>query len=389
MPTGIIITNNGRNLLAKALTGKKLEFTRVIVGDGTLTNQNTYVMSDLISRKRVLPIVQLNKTQSVGTAEVVCEMTNQDLAAGFWVREFGLFAHDPDNGQEILYAYRNVGNEASYLPGAYGVDLVNYTLTLTTVIDQAQNVTAVMTNNNNYVTYTNLTARIDSLFSAYRNILGFWTYNVDSEKILRPATTQQVKDLLFGDYDIDGINARIKVLEDALSQVLMSIELKDLYPDYTHFICEDFNNTNELDLYKCKVTSVVAGDDSIDCEPLDGILPGSFYMITDGLNQELIQVSSVSLENNIQRVMLAAPITKHYILNSCMLYRTSANILNGMATGASLRKSISWLAGITWRGTTANTQYTINLNTSANNANSFEIDGAGVFDSSGRATLEL
>ena len=383
------ITNNGRNLLAKGLTGKTITFTRVIVGDGTLTNQNILTLNNLINQKKILPIVQLNKTENIGTAEIICEMNNQDLTTGFWVREFGLFARDPDTNQEILYSYRNVGNEASYLPAAGGVDVVNYTLSLVTVIDQAQNVTAVMTTNNNYVTTTNLTSRINALFGAYRNISGFWTYSETGEKIFRPATVQQVKDTLLGSHDIDSLNARIRVLEDALSQVLMSIEMQNLYPDYTHFICEDFLNTSELDLYSCKVTSIVAGDDSIDCEPLDGILPGSFYMLTDGINQELTQVDSVSIENNIQRVILTAPVENTYILNSCMLYRTSANVLAGMATGAGLRKSQTWQAAINWKGTTENAQYTINLDTSANNSNAFEIDGAGVFDSSGHATLDL
>ena len=117
MSDGMKITYRGRDLLAKALTGKVLEFTRVIVGDGTLTNQNVLNMTALINQKKVLSIVQLNKTQEIGTAEVVCEMTNSDLTTGFWVREFGLFAKDPDTNEEILYSYRNVGNEASYLPG--------------------------------------------------------------------------------------------------------------------------------------------------------------------------------------------------------------------------------------------------------------------------------
>lgn len=77
MSDGMKITNKGRDLLAKALTGANLEFTRVIVGDGTLTNQNVLTMTDLINRKKVLPIVQLNKTEAIGTAEVVCEVNNQ------------------------------------------------------------------------------------------------------------------------------------------------------------------------------------------------------------------------------------------------------------------------------------------------------------------------
>ncbi len=389
MSDGMKITNNGRNLLAKGLTGKTITFTRVIVGDGVITNQNILTLNSLINQKKILPIVQLNKTENIGTAEVICEMNNSDLTNGFWVREFGLFARDPDTNQEILYSYRNVGNEASYLPGSGGPDVVNYTLSLVTVIDQAQNVTAIMTTNNNYVTSTNLTMRLNALFGAYRNISGFWTYSETGEKIFRPATLQQVKDALIGDYDINSLAARIRVLEDALSQVLMSIELENLYPDYTHFICEDFLNTNELDLYSCKVTSIVAGDDSIDCEPLDGILPGSFYMLSDGISQELAQVDSVSIENNIQRVILCAPVENTYILNSCMLYRTSANILSGMATGANSRKTQTWPAALTWRGTSANAEITINLDTSTNNSNAFEIDGAGVFNSSGQVTLEI
>ena len=389
MSDGMKITNDGLDLLAKALTGKKLEFTRVIVGDGTITNQNILTLNDLISRKKILPIVQLNKTESIGTAEVTCEMNNSDIQTGFWVREFGLFAKDPDTAQEILYSYRNVGNEASYLPGSGGSDVINYTLGLVTVIDQAQNVTAIMTTGNNYVTKTTFDARFSSLFGAYKGINGFWTYKNNDEKILRPATLQQTKNALFGDYDIDSLAARIRVLEDALSQAFMSLEIKNLYPDYTHFICEDFNNTNELDLYKCRVISVVAGDDSIDCEPLDGILPGSFYMLTDGVKQELVQVESISIENNIQRVILVQPVQNIYILNTCTLYRTSADILSGMALGASFRKTKTWPASITWKGSGANTEYIIPLDTSSSNAQAFEIDGAGVFNTAGQVTLEV
>lgn len=266
---------------------------------------------------------------------------------------------------------------------------MNYTLSLVTVIDQAPNVTAIITAGNNYVTKTMLDSRVTSLFGAYQSINGFWVYKNDDEKILRPATLQETKEALLGNYDIDSLNARIRVLEDALSQAFMSLEIKNLYPDYTHFICEDFNNTNELDLYKCRVTSVVAGDDSIDCEPLDGILPGSFYMLTDGVKQELIQVESASIENNIQRVILVQPVQNTYILNTCTLYRTSADILAGMAAGASLRKTKIWPASITWQGSGANTEYVIPLDTSSSNAHAFEIDGAGVFDTAGRVTLEV
>ena len=381
------ITNAGRNALAQALTGKELKFTRVFVGDGVLTNQNIITLTNLISRKKELPIVNINKTDSIGTAEIVCEVNNSGLTQGFWVREFGLFAKDPATGQEILYAYRNVGNESSYIPADGGPDVVNYTLSLVTVIDQAQNVTAVIQGNNQYVTNTALISKINALFGEKRNIKGFWTYSENGEKIFRPVDLSDVKDSILGNYDADTINARVRVLEDALAQILVSLEIENLYPDYSHFIAEDFNDTSELDLYTCRVTSVIAGDDSIDCEPLDGMIPGSFYMLTDGINQELVQVDSISIENNIQRVILTQPVKNTYILNACTLYRTSANILTGQALGASARKYKSWPANISFSGSAASAVSEIALKTDINNSGNFEITGQGGFNASGQAAI--
>lgn len=381
------ITNAGRNALAQALTGKELKFTRVFVGDGVLTNQSIITLTNLISRKKELPIVNINKTDSIGTAEIVCEVNNSGLTQGFWVREFGLFAKDPATGQEILYAYRNVGNESSYIPADGGPDVVNYTLSLVTVIDQAQNVTAVIQGNNQYVTNTALISKINALFGEKRNIKGFWTYSENGEKIFRPVDLSDVKDSILGNYDADTINARVRVLEDALAQILVSLEVENLYPDYSHFIAEDFNDTSELDLYTCRVTSVIAGDDSIDCEPLYGMIPGSFYMLTDGINQELVQVDSISIENNIQRVILTQPVKNTYILNACTLYRTSANILTGQALGASARKYKSWPANISFSGSAASAVSEIALKTDINNSGNFEITGQGGFNASGQAAI--
>ena len=112
-------------------------------------------------------------------------------------------------------------------------------------------------------------------------------------------------------------------------------------------------------------------------------------MLTDGVKQELVQVESVSIENNIQRVILVQPVQNIYILNTCTLYRTSADILSGMALGASFRKTKTWPASITWKGSGANTEYIIPLDTSSSNAQAFEIDGAGVFNTAGQVTLEV
>ena len=72
------LTTNGRNLLAKALTGKTLQFTRAFVGNGSTSKQHS-AMTALVSPKMELPIQSL-RTSSTGTAEVVLELINQILS---------------------------------------------------------------------------------------------------------------------------------------------------------------------------------------------------------------------------------------------------------------------------------------------------------------------
>ena len=120
---------------------------------------------------------------------------------------------------------------------------------------------------------------------------------------------------------------------------------------------------------------------------LDGMIPGSFYMLTDGINQELVQVDSISIENNIQRVILTQPVKNTYILNACTLYRTSANILTGQALGASARKYKSWPANISFSGSAASAVSEIALKTDINNSGNFEITGQGGFNASGQAAI--
>ena len=320
---GMILTASGRNLLAKALTGKELHFTRAFVGDGLLGSRNPASLTALISPKRELPIHSMNTTDSLGTCEVVLEMTNKGLTTGFFVREYGLFARDPDSGQELLYSYCNKGDEAGYLEGDNGVDIIAYTLSIVTVIDQAQNVTATITNSNQYVTVSRMEQRVMDIFAPYQAAKGFWTYaNGDTER-LRPASLEQAKSLILDGVNVKAFNSRLERLEDAMNQTLLTLEVLQAYPGCSHYIAEDFRDTNQLDMFSGQVISVVAGDDSLDVEPLDGMLPGSWYTLSDGLSAEQVQVHSINLENDIQRVILEDTVKNTYILKNTRLYRTN------------------------------------------------------------------
>ncbi|KAF6636518.1 tail fiber protein [Paenibacillus sp. EKM208P] len=111
---GIEITNRGRNLLAKAEAGlTKITYTRFSAGDGKLSGQMPVALKALINEKVSFPVSRL-KIQSENVVVPGFEFSNQGITSGFFFREVGLWATDPDLG-EILYAYANAGEGAEYI----------------------------------------------------------------------------------------------------------------------------------------------------------------------------------------------------------------------------------------------------------------------------------
>lgn len=152
---GLILTDRGRDILAAALTGETLTFTRVALGDG-LAPANPEGLATLVSEKRNAPI-QSFAVIGNGTSRIRAIVTNVGLAAGFFAREVGVFATDPDTGSETLYAYANAGDQADYLPAAGGATIVEQLFDLITVVDTAPNVVAVINDSLIYATKDELT----------------------------------------------------------------------------------------------------------------------------------------------------------------------------------------------------------------------------------------
>ena len=137
---GLILTNKGRALQAKVQTGTTLNFTRIGVGDGSLGSQQISNLTDLISEKMSLDINKL-KVQSGGKAIVGGVLSNQDVVTGFYFREIGYFATDPNDG-EILYCYANSGSGAEYIPAGGGPDIVEKQIDTIILTANAATVTA-------------------------------------------------------------------------------------------------------------------------------------------------------------------------------------------------------------------------------------------------------
>jgi len=150
----LVLTDKGRDLRAKAETGVTLQFTRMAVGDGELNGQELKELESLISERASLDIVSMNVIGN-GTSRVRAAIDNHDLESGYYVREIGLFAQDPDVG-EILYSVANAGDKADYMPAYSGSEIVESIIDLITVVGDAQEVTAVIDESLVYVTVRDL-----------------------------------------------------------------------------------------------------------------------------------------------------------------------------------------------------------------------------------------
>ncbi|MEN8702442.1 hypothetical protein [Bacillus infantis] len=149
---GLFLTNKGRNLQVKAQTGVQLNFTRMAIGDGFLGSSSLLERNRLVSEKMSLPLTKLRALPG-GQATLGAVLNNQDISSGFYFRELGIYATDPDAG-EILYMYGNAGNLADYIPAgqAGSTDLLEQTIDVAVLVGNATNVSATINQSLVYVT---------------------------------------------------------------------------------------------------------------------------------------------------------------------------------------------------------------------------------------------
>lgn len=137
---GMNITNRGIALQGKAQAGAQLNYTRIAIGDGSLSGQSIPALNALISPKMNLTITRL-QMQPPNKAVIGTVLNNAAVTSGFFFREVGVFAQDPDLG-EILYAYANAGVTADYIPAGGGSDIVEKVFDCRVVVGTAANITA-------------------------------------------------------------------------------------------------------------------------------------------------------------------------------------------------------------------------------------------------------
>jgi len=142
---GAVITKKGQALMAKVVQGgTKLDFTQIKTSEKALSG-------DLASLTSIGTIKQAEKVASVVrqnlyNVKVSASFSNKGLTAGYYVRNIGLYATDPTEG-EILFSI-SVADEstatADWMPPYTGVSVSSLMVDLITAVSNASSVNVVV-----------------------------------------------------------------------------------------------------------------------------------------------------------------------------------------------------------------------------------------------------
>lgn len=189
------LTEAGRRLLAKGQAGNSLRFTRFVLGDGIIENvEEMLSMAELKSQKMSLGFREgAVKVNADGTATISVLITNSENDQWLDLREFGIYAQDPDVG-EVLYAVGSNASRPDPIPPSK-MKMWEMQMDIIVQIGNVENLTINIDRSMTYVTYeefwdlagegrTHQTVKRnwDLIQDLRLKILGFTNANVDGKE---------------------------------------------------------------------------------------------------------------------------------------------------------------------------------------------------------------
>lgn len=137
----LILTKKGKALQAKAVAGELLTITKMKLGSGTIPDGvSPEDLNDLIQPKQILGLTAIEAKGNL--AKIQSVITNADLSEGYYIRECGVFAQDPDEG-EIMYAIMT-DTSPDFLPPIGGSIVISEEFSINVVTENMANITAII-----------------------------------------------------------------------------------------------------------------------------------------------------------------------------------------------------------------------------------------------------
>lgn len=151
-------TNNGLDLEYKAQSGKELKFKRFGIGDGELGSTSIKELTALKNEKMQLDIIKITISGTGENKKVTLRvvLNNEDVEEGFYFREIGIFAEDPDTKEEVLFLYANAGDTADYISAGGGNNALEKNIDIDIFLSDVANITSIIDQSMVFVTTNEL-----------------------------------------------------------------------------------------------------------------------------------------------------------------------------------------------------------------------------------------
>lgn len=150
--TGVVsFTSDGLLAQERAQLGKPLKFTKIVLGNGEYAG-SIRSLKKVVSETATLPTVE-KRIISEGVVYIAGIFENSNLTQGFYWREIGLYALDPETQTEILYCYGNAGATAEWIPPGSSTTILSRKCGLNAIIGEATNISVSLPGTALYVTF--------------------------------------------------------------------------------------------------------------------------------------------------------------------------------------------------------------------------------------------
>lgn len=150
-----VLTKQGLKLQAKVDAGNAMQLTKCRLGSGMIgSGQQLEDLTELVAPVQTLPIASVTYSDDSHACIISTVTDNSTVTTGYYLREFGIYAKDPDDG-EILYAVAS-DSEPDFIPAKGTSTVISQEIGVALSFSNAANVTAyVNTSATATITYVN------------------------------------------------------------------------------------------------------------------------------------------------------------------------------------------------------------------------------------------
>lgn len=138
-----VLTKQGLKLQAKVDAGNAMQLTKCRLGSGMISSgQQLEDLTELVAPVQTLPIASVTYSDDSHACIISAVTDNSTVTTGYYLREFGIYAKDPDDG-EILYAVAS-DSEPDFIPAKGTSTVISQEIGVALTFANAANVTAAV-----------------------------------------------------------------------------------------------------------------------------------------------------------------------------------------------------------------------------------------------------